>query len=398
MRVLIVHNSYRQPGGEDVVAEQEARLLRRLGHYVVEYRRSNRELPDGVLSTLAMGRRLIWASDAIREISELVRRERPDISHFHNTMPMISPGAYYACRRLGVPVVQSLHNYRLLCPKGDLFRKGGVCEECLGRAVTWPGVWHGCYHDSRFQTGAVAAMLAVHRALGTWRDQVDVYIALTEFARRKLVEGGIPAEKVVLKPNFVEPDPGGGGGDGDYAIFVGRIVPQTLTTMLDAWKLAPDLPLKLVGSGAEEPEVARRIENRGLGGVVRVNGPVPRSQVFDLIRGALFLLFPSPWYETFGMATIEAFACGVPVIAARDGAMAEIVEERRTGLHFSPGDAGDLAEKVRWAASHRPEMRRMGDNARRTFEEKYSAAQNGPALTAAYEKAITLSRARHVVN
>ena len=385
VRILVAHNFYTQPGGEDVVFAQETELLRRFGHHVVEYRRSNDEIVNlGKLKTL---RGVVWSAQSAKDIAKLIDRERPEVAHFHNTMPLISPAAYYACNNRGVPVVQTLHNYRLICPGADLFRAGSVCEQCLGHTWPWPSIIHGCYHDSRIENAAVALMLTIHRTLKTWQRAVAVYVALTEFGRCKLIEGGLPPEKIVVKPNFVDPDPGPALDAGRYAIFLGRFRRETIIPMLDAWQQISGLPLKLVGGGPDQRWVFEEIHRRELDGDIEVVNHVPRGQVFGLVKGAQFLVFPSPWYETFGMTMIEAFACAVPVIAARIGTRPEMVEEGKTGLHYVPGDARDLAEKVRWAVAHRADMQSMGAVARGIYLAKYTAERNYSLLMAIYHMA-----------
>lgn len=395
MKIVLVHNSYQQPGGEDVVVAQEAALLRRAGHEVVEYRRSNHALESlGLGGKLTLPLRLIWADDAAQELAALLRRVQPDVVHCHNTFAMISPAAYYVCQRLGVPVVQTLHNYRLHCLRADFFRAGRVCEACLGKRLPWPGIVHGCYRGSRLQTAGVAAMLTVHRWWQTWETQVDVYIALTEFARQKLIQGGLPAEKIVLKPNFVSPDPGRRQGIGDYALFVGRCVPaKKICTLLEAWQRVDTVPLKLVGSGLEADTMRQlirqyRVEN------VEFLGQRSRDEVFALMKQARFVVFPSEWYETFGMVLVEAFACGVPVIASRIGAIEEVVDAGQTGLLFNPGDAAHLAAQVRWAIDHPEALVSMGQKARQVYEAKYTAPQNYTMLLDIYTRAIKENQAR----
>ena len=192
MKIAVVHNTYQQAGGEDVVFEQERKLLESAGHQVVTYERSNHEI-DGfsAMQRLALVKRIVWATDSRREFAELLRREKPRLVHVHNTFQMISPSIYSACREANVPVVQTLHNFRLLCPAAEFFRNGGICEECLDHSL-WRGVRYGCYRESRTATAAVALMLAVHRRLGTWTESVSSYIALSEFARKKFVQGGCP--------------------------------------------------------------------------------------------------------------------------------------------------------------------------------------------------------------
>lgn len=393
MKVLLVHNSYREPGGEDAVFVAEASLLRRQGNGVFEYTESNspiinwQRLP-AILHT-------IWSVPTKRKLGQMLRETKPGLVHFHNTFMRVSPSAYHACKEAGVPVVQTLHNYRLLCPTATFFRDGRVCEDCINKTPAWPGVLHGCWRGSRAGTAVVATMLTVHRWLKTWERQVDIYIALTEFARSKFIEGGLPAEKIVVKPNFVHPDPGvgvpGQGREG-YALFVGRLSPEKgVRRLLRPWRQLRGIPLKIVGDGPLMEEVRAFVEREGLDDV-EVLGRRPREEVFALMREARFLVFPSQCYETFGMTIAEAFACGVPVIASRLGAMAEIVEDGRTGLLFRPGDPEDMAAKVEWTWTHPKQMAEMGREARKEYEAKYTAECNYQMLMEIYERAIENSK------
>ncbi|MGB2959028.1 MAG: glycosyltransferase family 4 protein [Bacteroidota bacterium] len=398
MKIVVVHNEYRTPGGEDVVVAQEVALLQKHGHEVLEYRRSNRELDElRFRDKLSLPKRVIWAGSEIGPLEQLLRQTRPDLVHVHNTFMMISPRVHHLCKAFGLPVVQTLHNYRLLCPRADFFRFDRVCEECLGKSLPWPAIAYGCYRRSRAQSGVVAALLATHRWLGTWARNVDLFIAPTEFARQKFIQGGLPEEKLVVKPNFLMPDPGESPGDGKYAIFVGRFSPEKgVDTLLDAWGMTPGIELKMVGGNGLAAIAGRARRNQGaLSGVERV-GWRSRAEVLELIKGALFLVFPSEWFETFGLVIIEAFASGIPVVASRLGCMMEIVKEGETGLLFSPGDAIDLAAKVRWAMDHPGKLRSMGKNARQEFERKYTEGQNYDELMAIYDRAMEEnSRARY---
>ncbi len=392
MKVIIAHNSYILHGGEDVVAEQEANLLRKHGNSVVEYRRSNREIEKKSMGGLSLLRQTIWASDSREELRELLRREKPDLAHFHNTFMMISPSAYYACKEYGVPVVQTVHNYRLLCLRGDLFREGKICEECVGRAVPWPGVRHRCYHGSLSHSAAVASMLLAHRALRTWERKVDLFIAPSAFLAEKLAQGGIPAEKIVVKPNFAALDNSVRAGRNDhYAIYIGRLSPEKgVRNLIEAWQNIRDLRLVIVGTGPEEDYIRATIMERGSGNV-EMTGPQTRDSVAALLKGAAFLVFPSRWHEPFGLVAVEAFASGVPVIAARAGAIGEIVQDGHTGLLFAPGSADELARKVRWAIDNPDAIRRMGENARRVYEERYTPEKNYPMLMEIYHRAMARS-------
>lgn len=397
MKIASVHNRYQQPGGEALVAEAERRLLIDAGHQVSEYSRHNDEIAGyGLWGKATLAPRTVWAWDSYREIKALLEKEKPDVAHFHNTFPLISPAPYDACRKAGVPVVQTLHNYRLLCPRAILMREGRVCEDCLGKTFPWPGILHACYRDSYAASATVAAMLGVHNALGTWEEKVDVFIALTEFARQKFIEGGLPADKITVKPNFVHPDPLAGGNhksQGLYALFVGRLAPEKgLRTMLAAWELLDGrIPLRIVGDGPLRPELealAKCLKR------VSFDGWLERGKVLDALKEARFLVFASEGYETFGLTIVEAFASGLPVIASRLGAVAEIVEDGWTGLHFTPGDAENLAAKVVWAWTHSKETEEMGKAARAEYGAKYTAERNYHVLMAAYKQAMAHHMAR----
>jgi glycosyltransferase involved in cell wall biosynthesis len=384
MKVLMVHNYYQQAGGEDRVFLEETGLLEAHGHEVVRYSLHNERVATMNSATLA--KNTLWSASAKKDLEALLRRERPHVAHFHNTFPLVSPAGYYAARAAGVPVIQTLHNYRLLCPNALFYRDGGPCEDCLGRAVTWPGVVHGCYRGSPAASAVVTAMLSAHRAARTWSRAVDVYVALTEFARRKFVEGGLPAEKTAVKPNFVLPDPGPGEGRGGFALFVGRLSPEKgVGTLLEAWgRLGGRIPLKIVGDG---PMAGRVLSAAARRSDVEYLGHKRAEEVRALMKGARALVFPSEWYETFGLVAAEAFAAGTPVVAADIGAVAEIVDDGRTGLRFRPGDAGHLVAQVERVFSGTEEYARMRREARAEFEAKYTAERNYGMLMGIYESA-----------
>lgn len=389
MKILLAHNRYQLPGGEDEVYRREREMLLGHGHEVIEYTRDNREIAQyGVGSKATLAVRTTWAWDTYRQIGTILAEARPDLAHFHNTFPLISPSAYYACAAANVPVVQTLHNPRLLCPSATLFREGRLCEECIGRRVALPAIRHGCYQSSHIRSAAVASMISVHHWLGTWEQRVNIYVVSTEFYRRKFAAACIPPEKIALKPHFVDTDPGCTQQSGEYALFIGRLAPEKgVPTLLAAWQKLRGVPLYIRGEGplAEAASIAQSQAGSCIILVPRISRPA----LFDLIKGASFLVWPSEgYYETFGLVAIEAFACGLPVIASRCGVMEEIVHDGRTGLHFTSGDADDLARKVEWAWAHPDEMRKMGQNARAEYEAKYTSERNYKMLIDVYQQAI----------
>ncbi len=364
-------------------------MLERAGHEVIAYRRSNWDAEAyHRVRLIGLAKRTVWASDSRRDFLELLQREKPDLVHVHNTFVMISPSIYSACSQVGVPVVQTLHNYRLLCLAANFFRDGKVCEECLGRSL-WSGVEHACYRQSYSASAVVAVMLTSHRVRKTWQHEVACFIALSEFARNKFIEGGLPAEKIIVKPNFVSPDPGSQPTTRDYALFVGRLSPRKrMETVLAAWKRLPrSIPLHIVGDSSEREQLQAEAAREGLTNL-QFRGQLPREQTLEAIHGARFLVFASEWYENFPVTIAESFACCTPVICSRLGAMQEIVTDGRTGIHFTPGDPVDLAAKVEWAWTHPEEIRTMGAHARAEYEAKYTAEKNYPQLIEVYKKAL----------
>src|SRR5258706_2592353 len=260
MKILVIHNLYQSSGGEDVAVRAEMRMLIERGHTVVRYERTNDELrQSNGFSSIVTGFETVWASRSFHDVATLIATEKPDVAHFHNTLPLVSPSAYYACAEADIPVVQTAHNLRLLCPGANLLRNGLVCEGCVGRSAKWPAVAHACYRQSRGATLAVISMLAAHNAIGTWQRKVGLYLALTEFARRKFIEGGLPESRVVVKPNCVDPDPGPEGKRSNYAVYVGRLSEEKgILTLIGAWKkLSKRIPLRVAGTGPLKEDVLR---------------------------------------------------------------------------------------------------------------------------------------------
>jgi glycosyltransferase involved in cell wall biosynthesis len=388
-RILSVHNRYLQSGGEDESQRAQVHLLRERGHDVDVLLEDNRRV--AALGAARVARMTIWSDQGYNLVRGALKAQPYDLVEFHNTFPLISPSAYYAARAERVPVVQVLHNYRLICPTATLYRDGHVCEDCVGKPVAVPGVAHGCYHGSRAASAVVATMLAAHRLMRTWSHAVDLFVTPTHFARRKLIEGGLPAEKLVVKPHFVHPDPGPGAHAGGYGLFVGRLAPEKgIATLIAALELSQaQMPFKIVGHGPEAHRVAvaatrdRRIEWLG---------QRPRAEVSELMGEAAFLVLPSEWYETFGLVIIEAYAKGTPVVAAGIGAVAELVEPDSTGVLFAPGRADELAAAIDWAAHHPTELATMGQRARAMYQRKYTAAENYRQLADLYSRVIAHAR------
>lgn len=378
MKILIVHNKYRRRGGEDVVAEAEAALLRRHGHEVESYIRRNDSIDD--IGPPQLLQQTFWSSQTVRDLERYIRDFDPDILHVHNTFPLVSPSLFWAAARNALPVVQTLHNFRLICPQAMFLRSNAVCEDCLG-GTPWRGALRGCYRGSVLQSTVLTSMLAVHRTLGTYRNKVTRYIALNRFCEQKFIQGGLPAERIMIKPHFVDlPAPPEQPRSG--ALFVGRLSPEKgIRVLRDAIDALPWLSVKVIGDG---PELSLLAEHAR----VEYLGELDSQGVIAAMCSAAYLIMPSIWYETFGMVILEAFACGLPVIASRHGAMEELIDDGKTGLLAEPGSVEDLASKITWANTHPEEMLQMGRNAREEYQSRYTPEENYLQLMRIYDDAL----------
>lgn len=369
MKILVVHNRYLQQGGEDSAVQSDVQLLRERGHEVITYFRDNEDLKS--LTNLTLAGETIWSARAKADVERLITLENPDIVHAHNTLPLISPSIYYGAKAAGVPVVQTLHNYRLVCPAATFVRDGRICEDCLGKSVPWPSVLHSCYRGSRPASAAVAGMLTFHRAKSTYTKQVDRFIALTSFAKRKFVEGGLPEAKFSVRGNFLAQDPGLGTGSRKYGLYVGRLSEEKgVDVLIDAWRELPHHELKIVGDGPLMPNLRQRASDLPN---VHFLGQLSRIETIEKIKEAAALILPSICYEGFPMTIVEAFAVGTPVVASDLGSMAEIVEDQQSGLLVKPGDPRAWSTDLAAVLSNPQLLGSLRIGARRSYEKTHSA-------------------------
>jgi glycosyltransferase involved in cell wall biosynthesis len=386
LRILGVHNYYLRPGGEDTSFAQEMGLMERRGHEVVRFTRRNDEL--GGRSAIRMAADAVWNRESYRSLRGVVRKNRIDVVHFQNTFPVISPAAIHAAKAEGAATVMSLRNYRLLCANSLLMRRGRPCELCVGRKVGWQGIRHRCYKDSRAASAAVVALNTFHRAIGTWTKKVDMFIALTEFARSKLIEGGLPAPRIAVNGNFLSPDPGSGTGSGRFFLYVGRLSEEKgIATLLDAWAglVTEDWKLVIVGSGPEDTRVTAA---QALDPSIEWLGQRDSPEIMELMGEAVALVFPSRWYEGMPRTIIEAFSRGTPVLAFDLGAMREMIISGRTGFLGEPGDTEQLRLRLRRIIENPEEMTAMRVNCRAEYREKYTEDSSYDRLRAIYDRAL----------
>jgi glycosyltransferase involved in cell wall biosynthesis len=387
--VLQVHTRYREEGGEDAVVRAEAELLAKAGHDVVLHLARN---PSGRLASTGLLAMSSWNPLAAEELRAVAERVRPDVAHVHNTWYALSPSVLAALAGAGVPVVMTLHNYRLLCANAQLFRNGGPCQDCVG-SHPWHGVRHRCYRGSVVASAAASAMIAVNQRRGTWERHVALFLTMTEFSKERFVAAGLPDERIRIKPHSVA-DPGRRPAPPSASraiLYVGRLSKEKgLPVLVDAMAglREADLELLVIGDGPERTALERRA-----GPGVRFTGHLEAAQVRDHMRRARALAFPSLWYETFGMSLVEAMAAGLPVIASDLGGTREIVGDR-TGRLLPPGNVTAWRAALLGLADA-AFVDRAGSAGRQRWERRFSPSAVLPVLEEAYRWA---ARSRRAVN
>lgn len=381
-RVLQVHTRYRLAGGEDLMVEAEKRLLEQAGVEVRQVIFDNADLRESrsFAGDLRLAASAIWSRTAERRVRAAIVVDRPLVMHVHNTFPAASPSVYAAAAAEGVPIVQTLHNYRFVCPSATVFRDGRVCTDCVGRSIPWPAVVHACVRGSRPQSAVAATTLTVHRARGTLSRDISGYIALTSFQRQLMIDGGLPAARIRVIPNFLEPDLGIGSDRRSGVLFVGRLSGEKGIAVLLAAASFVRGVVRVAGGGP----LGADVEAADAAGNLAYLGHLTRSSVVDELRRTIALVLPSVQFEGFPLVVLEAFASGTPVIASRIGSLAEIVEEGVTGLLAEPNDAAGLAGRILWASDHPSEMGEMGANARQRYEARFRGETHLAALLEAY--------------
>lgn len=376
-RILIAHNAYQHRGGEDSVVAAEAALLESRGHRVLTYSRDNADIESS--GKLATGAAAVWSARTRRDFDRLVAEFKPDLVHVHNTWPLISPSIYWAAAQARIPVVQTLHNYRLFCLQAMFSRAGRICEDCLG-SLPWRGVLRGCYRKSTSQSAALAAVVGSHRLIGTFRHKVAHYIALTEFARSKYVAGGIPSEKITVKPNFAEvaaPDDPPRSG----LLFVGRLSSEKgLDLLLGLMERLPDVHVDVIGIGPEQ----HKVENHPR---ITLHGWQSEAYIHRAMRRAELMVLPSTVYENFPRTLVEAFGNALPVVAGRLGAMPELIVHGRTGFLYEYHSLDSLVATVTEALANPAKLRRMGQAARVEYEGHYTSNHCYAKLMSIYAEA-----------
>jgi glycosyltransferase involved in cell wall biosynthesis len=384
MKVLIVHNYYQIAGGEDGVLKNEVELLISNGNEVTLHSVNNKSIVS-ILDKFLTLLKVPFSFSSYKEMKKLLEKVKPDVVHVHNYFPLFSPSIFYACNKLKIPVVHTLHNYRAVCPTALLMHDGKLNETSIKHSSWWT-VSKRVYRDSFVGSLSLACMVELHKRLGTWQTKVERFIALTEFSRQKFIEAGWPEGKIVVKPNFIE-DPFNGVSSlnkkGGYALFVGRLSEEKgIDILFNAFKKV-DLTLKIIGDGPLNGFVEENSCDN-----IEFLGRKEKDDVLELVKNASFIIMPSTWYEGFPMVLVESFACGTPALVSKLGSMEEIIVDGATGLHFEAGNPNDLATKVQWMIDNPDSAREMGANTRAEYLAKYTPEKNHEMLINIYQQAI----------
>ena len=400
MKILLVHNFYGSsaPSGENTAYLAERDLLKKYGHEVIEFIRHSDEIRGhGLSGTLRGAFSTPWNPFCKRDIRRVLERERPDIMHAHNTFPLLSPSVFRAARGLSTATVLTLHNYRIFCAAGIPMRNSRTCIECIERDSVVPAVKYGCYRNSRLASIPMAAMISLHKRLGTWKRDVDAFIALSEFQKKKVAAGGLPEKKVHVKPHFY-PDPPAPlpwKAREDKIVFVGRLGwEKGVHVLLDAWqRWGHNAPiLEIIGDGPQRARLEKMVSGMALDSKIHFRGQIPFSQTQAEMAKARLLVLPSLCFEGFPMVIREAFALSMPVACSRIGSLPGIIAENKTGRLFSPGDPEDLLRVVRGLCEDPDNLAQMAKAARNEFEKKYTPNKNYEQLMSIYHKAIAVKK------
>lgn len=390
MKIILVHNKYKEGGGEDLVFWSEGELLAAHGHQVEYMLFDNREIKTTIDKWLS-GIKVIYNPASSKRLRQVIETFRPDIIHVHNFVPLASPSIFFTAKKYNIPVVATLHNYRLICPGGILFYNHSIYEKSIHADFPWDAIIKGIYRNSSLQTAALAAATRLHNRLGTWRDKVDKFIVLTDFAKKKFKDSILKTspDAFVVKPNFVV-DRGIGQRDReDFFLYAGRLIKEKgIETLLKSTKIF-DYKLTIIGDGPMRREVEHAAETNAN---VSYLGFQSTEVIVNYLKKCKALIFPSTWYEGFPMIILEAFSTGTPVIASRLGAMEEIVQHNVNGLHVNPGEADDLVDKLKRAMTETDLMRRLSMQARDIYLTHYTPRINYDFLINIYTQVLSRKR------
>lgn len=390
MNIVQVHNYYTQPGGEKIVLGQERKLLKEKGHKVYQFTRDSQSI-DSFFKKFKTLLNIAFSKKIYTEFRTYCKKNKPDVVHVHNTYPLITPSIFFAAKDMRIPIVYTLHNYRLIYPNALLIYNGKIDNRTI-KGSAYTTIPQKVYKKSYLQTAALAYLIEYHRKRETWTNKVDRFISLTNFSKKIFIEAGLPAGKLSVKPNFIE-DPYKIYSDMKQEVrpngflFVGRISEEKgIEDLIDTWlEYELEMPLYVIGEGPLKSKLKYKSkQNKHINWV----GAVEKKEVYSWILKVKALLFPSICFETFGMSVIEAFSMATPVICSDIGSHASIVKDRVNGLHFEVSNKQDFKKKILRLNSDSELLRKLGENARMDYLLNYTPEKNYKMLMNIYQEAI----------
>lgn len=390
MKILLIHNFYRFRGGEDRYVRILEEILCRNGHQVIHFFSDSRSIKQfNFLQKCLIPLKLINSPAANKELEKIVHQEKPHLAVAHNLMPLLSLSLLKVLKRNNIPILKRLENYKFLCLNGLFLRNNfNVCEVCR-RGNFIPGIIHRCYQKSFFNSMGIAISEFIHRKFKTVSKTADLFLATSDFVKSKFVEAGFPGEKIAVQPNFLDFEPEESVAQPEnYAIYVGRLSKEKgLVTLLKAFKELSELPLKILGEGPLMDELKEFTRLHRMAHVT-FEGFIDGQAKREILKKALFLVFPSECYESFGYSIIESFACGVPVVASDIGGARELVRDGENGFLFEVGSPEDLQEKISAMLSDRQQLMKMKERALERAKKSYTIETGCRDLAALFKRLV----------
>lgn len=394
MRILLIHNYYQQRGGEELAFENEISILKAGGHDVESVIFKN-ETSSGFAGKSGAAIFAVYNFISAKKLKKVIRFFKPDVIHIHNMFFVASPSLLFVAGKLRIPVIVTLHNYRLICCNAVLLRDNKVCELCVNKSLPLHGIRYKCYRRSAIQSAWMTGITGVHKLLKTWEHKVTAYIVLTEFARKKLLHSSLGAsqEQMVIKPNFVF-DPGDGKFPReDFFLFAGRISPEKgIESLIEAFTGLNEYKLMIAGDGPDKDRLQEKYKHNTN---IIFAGKINREELLGILKRCKALIVPSLWYEMLPFIIIEAFATGTPVLASKLGSMQEMISDGYNGIHFIAGDISDMRNKIISFAAKADQNYNMYQNARKTYLDKYHPDQHYQSIINIYKGAIERNKVKY---
>lgn len=386
-RILQLHNKYQQYGGEDAVVMLEYELLKKNGNEVEQLFFDNKNISSSISDKIMAGFSSVYSFSSVKIVEKKIVEFKPDLIHVHNFFPLLSPSIFYIARKNKIPIVMTIHNFRLICSNALLFRDGNICETCVSKVIPLSGILHKCYRKSSLQSSAVTMMSSIHKIIGTWKKMIDSYIVLTEFGKFKFVNSSLnlPPEKIIVKPNFVADFGVGNDKREDYYVFFGRLSEEKgIEILLNSLKFY-NFNLKIIGDGPLKDLVEKCASRYPH---IEFVGFKDKEYIINVLKNSRCVIFPSIWYEGLPLSIIEALSTGTPIIISNLPPFKELIRDGYTGFHFINGCAEDLAQKIKQMDDNIDSFGHLYLNARKTYLEKYTPEINYDQLINIYQNVI----------